>query len=841
MLQKTISSELFCFHCGLPVAGGEQFCAEFNGVQNHFCCPACRAIAMTIVDSGLSSFYQFQTQSKRAAKQNVVDDTFSLFDETEFQERFVSREAEGSAYASCDLLIEGMHCTACVWLLEKYVNDLPGIDRVNVNFTEQKASIKWQPEKLTLSAVVAAISRLGYAAEPFSADVLLDSRIRENHLALRRLGVAGIVMMQVGMFAIALHAGALQGIETEYRDFIRWISLLVTLPVVLYSAQPFFIGAWRGVVLKKPGMDLPVAIAIALAFSASCRATISGHGDVYFDSVTMFTFLLLAGRYLELRARHYSGRMSSNLNSLLPSTAIRLTPECDDSGTQERVKQQIIPLYKIKIGDRLLVKSGQVIPADGIIISGESSINEAQLTGEFMPKYRVAGDSVIAGTVNGDGSLTINVSATGTNLKIESVNRLISDSHSRKPRIAQIADQFAGFFITAVLALSLMTYFYWTFIDSGEHASRAFWIMLSVLVVSCPCALSLATPAALTAAGNRLRTNGVLVTEPQVWEKMKTITDVVFDKTGTLTRGELSLLTIKPIGQVTADRCIEIASALESFSNHPIASVFPSPNGVTTDVHDVKISTGEGLEGRVNGHLYRIGSVDYATGLSGGVATSVAAPGQGQWILMTDKGGPFCWFQIQDSLRDGAQELVSILQSRNYKTHLVSGDSSGEAQLLSGGLGMDNCIAGASPQDKLEYCRALRSEGANVMILGDGINDIPVLAEADISIAMSNASCLAKTHADCILLSGNLTTVAVLIDLAENTRKVIKQNIAWAFGYNLIVIPLAVMGLIPPYVAAVGMSLSSLVVILNSLRLQGFKKYEQVQTETPLVVQGEML
>lgn len=840
MLQKTTANELSCFHCGLPVVDGEQFCAELDGVQNHFCCPACRAVATTIVDSGLSSFYQFQTQSRRAVKQNVVDDTFALFDELDFQERFVTREKDGSSHASCELLIEGMHCTACVWLLEKYINDLPGIDWVNVNFTEQKASITWQTEKLRLSAIVAAIDRLGYVAEPFGADVLLDSRIRENHAALRRLGVAGIAMMQVGMFAIALHAGALQGIALEYRDFIRWISLLVTVPVVFYSAQPFFIGAWRGVVLKKPGMDLPVAIAIALAFSASCRATLSGQGDVYFDSVTMFTFLLLAGRYLELRARHYSGRMSSNLNSLLPSTAVRLTSIGDDTGTQGQLKQQTIPLYKIAPGDRLLVKSGQVIPADGIISSGESSVNEAQLTGEFMPKYRATGDSVIAGTVNGNGTLTIDVSATGTNLHIESVNRLITKAQSEKPRIAQIADQFAGFFISAVLALSTMTYFYWTYIDNGEHAVRAFWIMLSVLVVSCPCALSLATPTALTAAGNRLRTKGVLVTEPQVWEKMETITDVVFDKTGTLTKGELSLLASVPSGQMTAERCIEIASALESFSNHPIASVFSSPNGISSTVHDVKICIGEGVEGRVNGDLYRIGSIDYAAALFDDAKTAKTAPAPGQWILMTNTIGPVCWFQLQDSLRDGAQELLSILQSRNYKTHLVSGDSSGEAHLLSVALGMDNCVAGASPQDKLDYCRALRSKGAKVMMLGDGINDIPVLAEADISIAMSSASSLAKTHADCILLSGNLTTVAVLIDLAKNTRKVIKQNIAWAFAYNLLVIPLAVMGLIPPYIAAVGMSLSSLVVVLNALRLQGFSAGQDPNAGA-IVEQGQVL
>ncbi len=841
MLQKTVADEVVCFHCGLPVASGERFCAELNGVQNHFCCPACRAVATTIVDCGLSSFYQFQTQSMRAVNQNVHDDTFSLFDDLEFQTRFVSVDDDDSRYVSCDLLIEGMHCTACVWLLEKYIDALPGVETVNVSFNEQRAAIKWKTETVCLSVIVAAINRLGYTAEPFTTDLLQDSRIRENHLALRRLGVAGIAMMQVGMFAIALHAGALQGIEVEYRDFIRWISLLVAAPVVLYSAQPFFIGAWRGAVLKKPGMDLPVAIAIGLAFSASCRATVSGEGDVYFDSVTMFTFLLLLGRYLEMRARHYSGRISSNLSSLLPSTAIRFTSLSANAAMEQHGETQAIPVYQIAVGDRVLVKSGQVIPVDGTIVSGESSVNEAQLTGEFMPKFKAVGDVVVAGTVNGDGVLTIDVSAVGKNLQIESINTLISKAQNRKPRIAQIADQFAGFFVTAVLAFSLFTYIFWTYVAGGEHADRAFWIMLSVLVVSCPCALSLATPAALTAAGNRLRTHGVLVTEPQVWEKIKTITDVVFDKTGTLTKGELSLLATKPIGPISSERCVEIASALESFSNHPIASVFSSVKGAGVDVKNVTICTGEGLQGTVNDELYRIGRSDYASRLyDHNVAVSAIAPGLGQWILMSNSKGPVCWFQLQDSLRDDAQELVSMLQGRNYKTHLVSGDSSGEAQLLSEKLEMDNCVAGASPQEKVDYFRALQSEGAKVMILGDGINDIPVLAEADVSIAMSNASSLAKTHADCILLSGNLTSVAILMQLAKSTRKIIKQNIAWAVAYNLLVIPLAMLGLIPPYIAAVGMSLSSLVVILNALRLQGFGNTDQSSAMQSSVLQGQL-
>ena len=822
MLQKVQDNQLDCFHCGLAVAG-EPFCAEFEGVERQFCCPACRAICTTIIDSGLASFYQHQNQSKQAASLEAVTESFSAFDDSDFQLRFVTRNEDESAGAlsNCDLLIGGIHCVACVWLLEKYLAELPGVESVHVSYSEQKATIAWRAEQLQLSSLCQAIARLGYQPEPYSADELTELQQRENHQALRRLGVAGIAMMQVGMFAIALYAGALQGIALEYRDFMRWISLLVATPVVFYCAKPFFMGAWRGLLLKKPGMDLPVAIAIGLAYIASCRATILGAGEVYFDSVTMFTFLLLAGRYLEMRARHFSGRLNSDLSSLLPSTAIRLTRYSDG-----RIEQQSLPLFKIKRDDLLLIKAGQVIPADGLVTDGRSPVNEAQLTGEFMPQLKIPGDSVVAGTINGAGVLTMQVQSTGPALQLQSINDLLRRAQANKPRVTQLADHFASYFVSAVLLLAAATYAFWRYSDAGQQADNAFWIMLSVLVVSCPCALSLATPAAMTAATNRLRRIGVLVTDSQLWEKLPTITHVVCDKTGTLTRGELSLATIKPLTTLDRQACLRIAATLEGFSEHPIAKAFSHEQAVAASVTEVDIATGEGLQANIDGECYRLGRSEYAAALYG--RDNETVPERGQWILLSNKQGPVCWFQLQDPLRRDAPELIAGLRAQGLAIHLLSGDSSGAAQQLSEQLKLDYCVAAASPQDKLDYIHGLQQRGARVLMLGDGINDIPVLAAADVSVAMANASNLAKTHADSILLTGRLSGVLELIEHAARTRRIIRQNISWALGYNLLAIPMAAMAMIPPYLAAIGMSLSSLVVIINALRLQRHRQAEFV-------------
>jgi Cu2+-exporting ATPase len=817
MLQKVQVNRVECFHCGLPVVAGDQFCAELDGEQRHFCCPACRAVATTIVASGLSSYYQYKTVSDFAPDSDTIKETFAAFDDTEFQHRYVTTSTAGeNILATTQLLIGGIHCAACIWLLEKYLGNMSGIEKASVSLSEQKAVISWRVGELALSDVCSAIASLGYLPEPYNDDHVQQLQRRENHLALRRLGIAGIGMMQVGMFAIALYAGALQSIEIEYRDFMRWVSLLVTTPVVFYSAQPFFVGAWRGIKMKSPGMDLPVALAIGLAYLASAKATITGMGDVYFDSVTMFTFFLLAGRYMELRARHFGGRSSNDLNSLLPATASRIV----DGNRAESVS-----LFKVSVGDILRIKTGQVIPADGVVIEGYSGVDESQMTGEFSLQTKSSGDSLLAGTLNGTGVLTMEVRATGAGLKLQSINQLLLKAQSEKPAVSLLVDQISRYFVVAVLLVTVLTYMFWMTYSAGAYSNQAFWVMLSVLVISCPCALSLATPAALTAATNYLRRRGLLVTAQHVWEVMPKITDVVCDKTGTLTEGRLSISDTDPIGELSARQCLVIAATLESYSEHPIAGAFSSAmidsEQDLLPASSIELCHGQGVQGTVDGEHYCLGSSQFSASVFDQIDAQLPREyAAGQWLLLSCKQGPVCWFRLTDTVREGAAVLVSNFKQRGLRVHILSGDSSGAAKQLANQLGIETCIEGASPQGKLDYIHSIQNTGRKVLMLGDGINDVPVLAGADISVAMVNASNLAKTQTDSILLSGDLNGVLVLMDLAIRTGWVIRQNLAWALAYNLLAIPLAAMALIPPYAAALGMSVSSLVVILNALRLQ---------------------
>ncbi len=802
-----------CFHCGLANIGPQQFSAKVGGELREFCCPACRSVATLIDSGGLSAFYQHHQPSQLRAELATAANEFSAFDDKEWQAGFVYHEVEnGQQIATASLLVTDIHCAACVWLLERYLLKIPAVERVHVSLVEQKVSVSWNDEQLNLSAICSSLAAIAYHPEPHTPEQALESQCRENHLALRRLGVAGIAMMQVGMFAIALYAGALQDMQEQYRDLMRWSSMLVATPVVFYSARPFFSAAWRGLKLGRPGMDLPVAVAIGLAYLASCKATILGVGEVYFDSVAMFTFLLLTGRYLEMRARHYAGRMSGELRSLLPSTAWRIDP-------QEGLQLQ--PLMRLRAGDELLVKAGAVIPADGEVLKGLSSVNESQLTGEFQAVTKSPGSLLAAGSVNGNSPLEMRVHALGGDCQLHIIERLVARGASSSAPRLQLADKLASVFIVTVLVIAALTYWSWLQID----AAKALWVALSVLVVSCPCALSLATPTALTAATNGLRRRGLLVNKKESWGLLSTITDVVCDKTGTLTRGELSLKQLISLRAGEDElKLLLIARTLESISEHPLAMAFECaiPDKALMHLENYSLHIGNGIEGQVDGVSYRLGAASFSQQCYAekGLKSLVQPQGDGQWVLLSDSHGPCCWFQFDDCLRDDAVEFREAMRARGLRLHMLSGDSSGSAEQLAESLNFDYCQAGASPEDKLDYIQALQEQGRRVLMLGDGINDVPVLAAAELSVAVGKTSCLAKTHADCILLNGHLLAISDLLAMGERCDAVIRQNLCWSIFYNSAALILAVQGLVPPYLAALGMSFSSLVVVLNALRLQ---------------------
>lgn len=790
-----------CYHCGLAVPPGSDFTLTLEGQSRDFCCPGCQAVAEAIVDGGLANFYQFRSElNQRPDQQESSADKYAPFDLPDVQQDFVRTQDDGQRQAQ--LILESITCAACVWLIEHHLQQIPGVSDVKVNANTHRCLLTWDPEQQSLSQLMHELARIGYAPQPGTDDQQHRVQLEEQRQTLMRLAVAGIGMMQVGMFAVALYAGALEAWES----FFRWVSFAVATPVVFYSARSFFQGAKRALQMRHLTMDVPVAIAIGGAYAASGWATIFGGGEVYFDSVSMFTFFLLWGRYLEMRARHRNSLATGRLAQLLPLTA--------DKWQENNQCFAPVPLKSLQAGDRVQISAGATVPCDGIVIDGRSGIVEALLTGEPDAVEKKAGDTVTAGTLNTDAPLQIEVQAVGANTRLSAIEHLVEQAQQEKPRQVAVADRLAGYFVGAVLIVSAVVFTSWYFIEP----ERALWITLSVLVVTCPCALSLASPAALTAAVAELRSRGLLVTRGHVLESLSSITRVVFDKTGTLTVGEPQVSDVVLLqDDIDREQALAIASALEAGSSHPLAKAFASFSG-RYFARELQQETGQGVTGIVEDTAYRLGRIDFA---AAGLSKIPLAPEttSGQWLMLCDNDRAIAWFALQDTLRESASDSVKQLQARGLKVELLSGDSSPVGQSLANELGLDHCLTGVTPMQKLERVKALQASGEKVLMVGDGINDIPVLSGADISVAMGGATDLAQTQADSILLSSDLHALNNAFECASMTKRIIRQNLSWALAYNGSALPLAALGLIPPYLAAIGMSLSSLVVVVNALRI----------------------
>jgi len=805
-------SQTNCFHCGEMALEGNRWSLDIDGEQQIMCCPACKAVAETIIGSGLKDYYRHRTalpeispQQKRHAS-NDVRDELKLYDEMAIQQSFVSRLDDE---AEAILVISGISCAACAWLIEHRLQQLENVVSVNLNLTTHRLMVRWLDDKIKLSQIFEEISQLGYQAHPFSATEAEQQRVAESKTAFRRLAVAGFATMQVMMLAVPLYVGAMQGILAQYEVFLRAASMLFATFVVLYSARPFFNAALRDLRTRHLTMDVPVSIAILLAYFASVWSTVNQGPEIYFDSVCMFTFFLLTGRFFEMRARHRMTQAGNNLLDLMPSAATKSTPDGDI----------VIASADIQVGDLLMIKPGQQIPADGLVESGNSAVDEAALTGEYLPIDKTSGDKLIGGTHNVESQLLMRVTATGADAELNTIMRLMDRAQQEKPAIAIFADKVASRFVAAVLIIDSLIAITWWFIDP----SQAFWITLAVLVVTCPCALSLATPTALTAATASLREHGFLISKGHVLEGLNQIDRIVFDKTGTLTRGELSLEQSLPASEsvdLTSAQALKIAATLEQYSNHPIARAFNSL--VLFDTDNIEQVTGQGVEGRLiniagrEDTFYRIGRADFA------FPQQVLSPpieDDRQWLLLADKHQPLYWFALSDSLRQGASTTVQQLQARGFKVSILTGDPSAQVEAIATALAIDDVHKGLSPEQKLELAVNWQQQGERLMMVGDGINDVPTLARADIAVAIGHASDLTKTNADAVITNNNLTTLLHALSKGKKSSRIIRQNIYWALLYNVLALPLAATGFIPPWAAAIGMSVSSLIVVGNALRL----------------------
>lgn len=788
-----------CFHCGERIALAHPPTLKYQGVQRAFCCTGCQTVADTIIEGGFEAYYQRREALADTAPQADAA-RYAQYDDPAFQQRFV--EIHGNGEQEMVLAIAGMHCASCVYLAERAVGRLAGVVRFDVNMMTRRARLRWQPGALKLSAVLLALAGVGLPAEAYD-QARRDTQVeRERRQTLRQLFIAALGMMQVMMYVLPYYVSS-DSIEPQFARLMQWACLLMTLPVVCYSGLPMLRGALRDLQQRRIGMDVPVALAIAVAFTASVWHTWVGRGEVYFDSITMFIFLLLCGRMLEAKARRKAVDALDDFLRLRPQQATRLAGD----GTR-----QSVALDALHIGDRIEVGSSDMLPADGVLCTACAELDLSLLTGESLPVLREAGDKLPAGAVNCGAPIEVQVSSDSATNTLSVIGRLIDRAAADKPRIARLADRAANVFLALLLVFTALTTIAWLYIDPG----RALPIAISLLVVSCPCALSLAMPAALAAATSGLAKRGVLVARADAIETLAQVDEIVFDKTGTLTLARSVLSDIVPLTDMSRDAVLQLAAALETGTSHPLGRAILTAAGKLPlpTVSKRRLQTGHGVEGVVDGQRYRIGRAAFvAPGASPATRPGVSS------VALGNELGLIAWLHLAAPLRPGASELPAALGELGLNMRLLSGDQAAAVAAIANRLGLHSAEGDLAPAAKLAAVQALQAQGHCVAMVGDGINDAPVLSGANVSIALGDGTELAQISADIILMSSDLGAIPNAVRLARRSMTIIRQNLCWAMLYNLIAIPIAAAGWLTPWQSALGMSISSLVVVANALRL----------------------
>jgi Cu2+-exporting ATPase len=789
-----------CFHCGEPLRGSTLL-ARVEQQEQPVCCNGCQAVAELISGTGFGDYYRYRdTKSTRPRNDDLAADKWRVYADPEFARQFTQAM---NGLASTTLLIEGLRCSACSWLIDQVLRRHAGIVDVSVNAATGRANVGWNPAQLNLADVMRTIAQLGYVPHPVTEETVSRALREERRDGLKRLAVAGFGMMQVMMFAVAVYSAELahEVMDPLILNYFRIISLLVATPVMFYAGAPILISAWNSLRSRSIGMDVPVGIALVLAYVASVWNTLRGSGgEVYFDSVTMFIFFLTLGRFVQMSVRQRTAGVTDALARQLPSIAHRASGESVED----------VPVTSLRAGDVIQVRRGEVLPADGQLLGGEAELDEAMLTGESLPVRRSLGARAAAGTINVGGPISIGVTALGAETAISHIVALMQRAQAHKPALARNADAAAAKFLLYVLLGAGMTCAIWFAIDP----SRAFAATLAVLVVACPCAFAIAMPAALAAASANLGRRGILLTDADALEALARVDHIVFDKTGTLTRGELRVSRCVPMEGVSVQECLQIAASLEQASEHPLARAF-APYRAGGVVEDLETFAGRGVHGRVDGRVYRIGSPQFVADH----AYEPPAELSGSVILLGDEQRVLAWFELTDSVRPAAADAVRDLRSLGIEPLILSGDGHMAVATVAQQVGISEATARCSAKDKLTRLLNLQQQGKRVAVIGDGVNDAPVLAAGDVSIAMGRGAALAHASAGLVLVNDNLSALPAAVKLARRTLRIARQNLLWSAVYNFGSLPLAAFGLIPPWVAALGMSLSSVAVVLNSTRL----------------------
>ena len=800
-----------CFHCGLLVVDPGRHRAPVLGAERELCCAGCEAVARTIVAAGFERYYETRQPPEPGAESTpAVRDLppAELYDDPLAQGQFVAASGEHEREAA--LILDRIRCAACLWLSEQYLRRLPGVLRADVNYATHRAQVVWDPRRVRLSGILEAIRAIGYDAYPYDPRRQDELARRDRRRALWRLFVAGFGAMQVMMYAFPAYIDDGAGtLSREAESLMRWASLALTAPVMLFASGPFFSAAWQDLRHRRIGLDSPIALGIAAGFAASAWATLAGGGEVYFDSIAMLVFLLLGARYLEMAARQRAARELDHLARWMPSFALRLRDAGDPASAERLAAHLLAP------GDHALVPPGERVPADGFVASGASTCDESLLTGESRPVAKREGAPLAGGSVNLEQPLVMRVTRAGADTQAAAIARLVERAAAGRPRLVERADRIARALTWVVIAVAGIAVLGWIQVAPD----RAPWVAVAVLVATCPCALALAAPIVLARANARLLACGLAVTRSRAVEALERASDVVLDKTGTLTTGRFTLARSVPLSSLDAERCLALARALEASSRHPIALAFAG-EGTSPTVTGMRNFPGYGTEAVVDGRRVRIGTEHFCRELAGQPLPARFARPAALYtpVFLADESGWLAAFLLEDQLRPDAGEFVAALKAQGLRVHLCSGDDPAVVEAVARRLGIASFASRATPRDKLAFVAALQGEGRVVAMIGDGLNDAPVLARADVSVAMAAGADAAQVQADLVLLGSRLRSVVDALAIGRVAMRVIRQNFGWALVYNAAALPLAAAGWIGPWEAAAGMAASSFVVLLNAQR-----------------------
>jgi len=823
-------TETACFHCQLPLPKKDVIQAIIKGQEHLFCCNGCKSVCETIYQAGLEGFYKRTPEDGVLAPPPGLPKDLALYDLDAIQEEYIHELGESR---EIHLLVEGIHCAACVWLIEHTLKTLSGVINATVNLSGKRLFIKWDNSQLKLSEIIQRLGQIGYSAVPFDPEAAEGALQRQNRTLLYRMAFAGFAMMNLLWISIALYSGADKG---EFREMFHWIGFAIATPTLLYSGFPFFKGAWTGLRNLHLGMDLPIAIGATITYIYSVYVTVSDVtvGEVYYDTVVNFIFVILVGRYLEAISKRQAVASTQRLLDLQPRVATVL-----NEGQEE-----IVPIRLVKPGVTVLVKPGDKIPVDGTILEGQSKVDEAMLTGEFEAVTKTQGDSVSAGTINGYGMLKLRVEAVLKDTALGRIIRLVEEAQASKAPIQRIADRIVPWFVLVTLGLATLTFIWWLKSDFELALIAA----TSVLIITCPCAFGLATPMSIAVASGLGARNGILVKNGAVLESLSAINHFVFDKTGTLTEGRITVSSIyfktgrwipslfdkksaNPVA-IEAKKLFKYIVPAECYSEHPIAQAIldcASNCKMTVDTKEAKEFInlpGFGIKAEVEGKVVLAGTsawLDQQQVQRDKVfdqqVQALDEQGIGSLCCAID-GYEVAVIGIEDQLRPDAIALVNALKQDGIKLTLLSGDRQRTAETIADRLGGMEVIAEVLPEDKDQIIADLQQQGGRVAMVGDGVNDAPALVRSDVGISLGSGTDVSIASSDIVLMSNELAKVRLAAALSRRTLRTIRQNIAISVVYNLIMVPLAMSAMITPLVAAIAMPISSLLVIGNAARIR---------------------